>query len=137
MMSQVMFRAMLLFAAVLAGSLLLTGVVALLCVAIYLALIDVVSPAAALAMTSILPLILGAAAIICVSAILRGRRSASRKGTDSEEILHELGNLAGSQLFGLVEAHPRKAAIISLAAGFVVGVSPDLRGVLRQFLNVK
>lgn len=136
-MSQVMFRAMLLFAAVLAGSLLLTGVVALLCVAIYLALVDVVPPAAALAITSILPLTIGAAAIVCVSVIMRGRRPSSRKGADSEEILVELGNLAGTQLFGLVEAHPRKAAIISLAAGFVVGVSPDLRRALRQLLNVR
>ena len=84
--------------------------------------------------------IIGVAGLIALVVFLVRRHRASYaklsqpSAASFAKIAGELGELAASETISLIQAHPYRAFLISLAAGFVVGASPELRQIL---MNVK
>jgi hypothetical protein len=134
LVGQMVFRGLLLFTAVLGASLLLGGVVVGLAVALYMALLPVLPPPAALLAACSVPLAAGITVLVSVPRAMRSCAPSPAQGA-SEDILAELGNLAGVRVATLLGAHPRKTAMASLLAGFAVGASPELRRTLRSVLS--
>ena len=105
--------------------------------ALYLAILDVASPAVAALST-------GAAAFVVAGLIvLIGRAivapggppppgEALRKTGTQPELAAEMGMLLGTQATSWIRSHTVTAASIALIAGFVVGASPTLRGAVRN-----
>jgi hypothetical protein len=133
-MARMAYRGVLLLAISLAAGLLLAGVVLAWAVGLYLALSEAVGPALALLLASGIPLLAGISAVVAMPFFVR-RQSLRRAYPEGEDALGELGAVAGSQLHALIGAHPRKAAMASLLAGFAVGASPDLRQALLKLLK--
>ena len=126
------FRGVLLLAAIFGAVMLLGGVVVALAIAAYMALTDVLSPAVALVVASVVPLVAGMAALIVVPNLMASR-APRRPLAATEDLLAEVGNLAGARFSNVLGTHPRKTAMASLLAGFAVGASPELR---RALLNL-
>jgi len=118
--------------------------VALLLVALWFLLSQTESPALAALWTGLAAL--GAAALIAAVACGVRRRRPRAGGLAASlmesagtgrrnEAAAELGALLGREAAALISAHPARSAIAAVAVGFVVGVSPRLREVLREILK--
>jgi len=127
-------RGALLFAFVFAAVVMLGGVVIAVAVAVHMALADVLPPAAALLAASVIPLVAGVAGLMGVPKLMQ-RREPRRALTANEDVMAELGNLAGARFSHVLGAHPRKTAMASLLAGFAVGASPELRRALMNLMK--
>ena len=57
-----------------------------------------------------------------------------RRRFDGERVASDLGDLLGQQVRSLARKNGRTAILVSLVAGFAVGVSPKLRATLLKFL---
>ena len=83
---------------------------------------------------------LGCAAIIALVARLLSRRSqpssaARQRSVSAADLAGELGEAAAREAVSLLQNHPYRALLISLAAGFAVGASPELRQILKDTLK--
>jgi hypothetical protein len=128
------FRGALLFAVVFAAVVMLGGVVIAVAVAVHMALVDVLPPAAALLAASVIPLAVGLAGLIVIPKLMQWREP-RRTLTANENLMAELGNLAGARFSHVLGTHPRKTAMASLLAGFAVGASPELRRALMNLMK--
>jgi hypothetical protein len=126
------------------ASLIAGGVVALLGGTLYIALRDATTPLVA-------GLITAAAGLTTAFGVMVGGHILSRRNSgsqprslfsgqnlsnlsDKEKLLADLGGLAGMELVALIRSRPRETVAASLLAGFALGASPRLRGLLRSFL---
>ena len=110
--------------------------------ALWLALCGVLS-------ASLAALVTGAAAVVAAALVAaiwyasRARPSAPERvpsadgneGGIESQLAARLAALAGRGAASYVGAHPGRAALGALAAGFVVGASPQLRATLRDILK--
>jgi hypothetical protein len=129
-MRQILVRGSFLFTAVFAGSMLVLGCITLLCAAFFMAVRDMTSAPVALGLTALFPM----AAAFGLWGLLRDAAEPSEPAATREDALTNLCSLTGAKLGAMVEGHPRKAALLSLAAGFAVGASPELRKNLQRLL---
>jgi membrane protein implicated in regulation of membrane protease activity len=105
--------------------------------ALYLFLLNSLSPPLAAAATGILVLLL---AIFLVLATRprsgpQRRRYAAHGSDDARATAAELGGELGRRLQGLASSHKTGSIVAALIAGFAVGVSPKLRGFLMDILK--
>jgi hypothetical protein len=84
------------------------------------------------------------AGLIILVARLSARRSPASRGLglgdpsragDVNDIAVALGALAARELTSRTHAHPYRAVAVALAAGLVVGISPELRNFLKGVLK--
>ena len=137
MLQQAMSATALLAVAVLVG---VTGL-GFLFAALYLALVEVIPPAGAAIATGVVALLLALVlALQARSAI--APRPKPRDGADAEAgsadtavLASQLGRLLGESTSQSLRTNAPRAALIALAAGFAVGVSPRLRRSLLKLLR--
>src|ERR1043166_5335078 len=108
-----------------------------LCIGFYLFLQDYVSPAAAAFLTAaialvVILLVVLFAKLISAASGLKSRRRIEKGAASAAEI----GNLLGRRVGSVTGRNAPLALAISLAAGFVLGVSPRLRALLLRFLRL-
>jgi hypothetical protein len=121
---------------------LIAGVVAVafLAYAVYLALLSVLVPPAAAAITGVV-VIAGAGLLLAiVRAIVRPRRrprgrDGSFPSLEECETAAEVGSDLGRKLRGIAGANSGGGLLAALVAGFAVGVSPKLRAFLQAILK--
>jgi hypothetical protein len=110
------------------------GAAVMLCIAFYLWLATWLTPAGAAAATAggllAFTLLLLVVAWLCVR--LRRRRAAA--APDRPPAAGSLGVMAGQMLGSSMGANPIPAMLLALAAGFVVGLKPDLIRTLSAVL---
>ena len=106
--------------------------------ALYLWLAEyLVPPAAALAAGGIILVVAVVLALIS-SKMLRGSKRRSNRDTaamSAAETAAELGNLFGDRVQGFAQMGRGTSILTALAAGFAVGVSPKLRGILWRIIK--
>ena len=128
-------------ACMLVAGLLALGAVFLLGVALYQGLLPEFSPAVAALITAGAALLLALIVVLIARAVSGRSRQSVVAGKSRLRppaglgIAGSLGQDLGEQATALVGAHARKAIMVSLIAGFVVGVSPRIRRTLWQFLQ--
>lgn len=120
------------------AALLLAAIIALagigfLCLALYLSLLQYLLPPGAALATA------GAAFVVAALLVLAGRvigtmTKSRRRPRDEGMATAALGELFGREFSTRAAAHPHATLFASLLAGFAVGVSPDLRRLLRDLL---
>ncbi|HEY6335347.1 MAG TPA: hypothetical protein VI113_05620 [Alphaproteobacteria bacterium] len=123
----------------LAAAIVIVVGVAFLCGAIYLALLGVAAPPIAALATGLIAFAI-ALFILLAAYLFSGRRrvGSTRRGGNKAHrapFAMELGNLAGDEIGDLVRKHPTAGVLVSLLAGFAVGLSPSLRKTLRSLLE--
>jgi len=134
MLSSILARGAIILAVVLACAAALVAMLGLLVAADYFAFATILAPPlAALAAA-------GTALLFCLVAILIGKLALSavrgRKRKEAHNpIATVLGELFGKEVGDFAERHPLRAIVAALGAGFALGFSPRLRGVLRAFLK--
>lgn len=100
----------------------------------YLALREALSPSLAALVTGLGALLFALAIGLVGRAVLAHLRDApGRRHTATGEA--ELASLLGKELAALIRGHPPASTLASLVAGFVVGMSPGLRRLLRDLLK--
>jgi hypothetical protein len=114
------------------------------CGAVYLALSEIMRPPLAALVTGI-NIIVFSAAVIAVARLLvgrsrelsfgRARKRGASPGLDENRVASDLGNLLGKQIHDLASANAPATVLVSLAAGFVVGLSPSVRKFLIELLT--
>ncbi len=117
--------------------------------ALYFALLDVTSQSIAAGVTGAVASTVAATAFVFARLALHGRlghaghaappRSAGAAAPPSlggdRELAAQLGQIIGEQAAGWTRQHPYGAVGMALAAGFVVGMSPELRRTLRGLMG--
>ena len=106
--------------------------------ALYLFLLNSLSPPLAAVATGILVLLLAIFLVLATrsgSGRRRPRRSAAYESDDIRETAAELGGEIGRRLHGFASTHKTSSLLAALVAGFAVGVSPKLRGFLMDILK--
>ncbi len=119
-------------ALLLAASIALAGI-GFLCFALYLALLQYLSPPLAALATA------GAMFVLAALIILAGRAigtmiKSRRRSRDERLATAVLGELLGHEFSTRAASHPHATLFASLLAGFAVGASPNLRRILRDLL---
>lgn len=118
--------------------------IALLLAALWLVVGETHPPAIAALWTGLAALAVGAS-IVAAAYGIRGRRASAGgllaslvEWTESgreQDVAAKLGALVGREAVSLIGAHPGRAAVTALAAGFVIGANPRLREALRELLK--
>jgi hypothetical protein len=101
--------------------------------AVYLAMLEHLSPPMA-ALTTGLAAIVLAALIVFLGRAIAGRAQKKQR-RDASTLAAELGDLLGEEFLARAAAHPHATLITSLLSGFAVGALPELRDVLRDLLR--
>jgi hypothetical protein len=106
--------------------------------ALYFGLCGYFSPPIAALLTGVSGLVLALLVIVAGRMVARGiGRSARRQGAAAPGgLAADLGMLAGERAASLARSHPGGTLAASLAAGFAVGASPNLRRLLRELLEI-
>lgn len=105
--------------------------------ALYLWLAEyLVPPAAALVAGGVILVVAGVLALIS-SKMVRGpkRRDRDTSAMSAAETAAELGSLFGDKMQGFAQMGRGTSILTALAAGFAVGVSPKLRGLLWRIIK--
>ena len=105
--------------------------------ALYLLLLQYVTPPGAAVLTGLL-IVLIALALIGILRLATRRRRPSREPSPSLEAAESaagLGTEIGRKIRGLTEANASGGLIAALVAGFAVGMSPKLRAFLQAILK--
>jgi hypothetical protein len=113
------------------------GVLGFLSLALFFWLATAMSAAWAAALTALIILVTAAIVIMILRAVGRGRRAPQpqpQPASTPGDIAAEIGNLFGQQARGFATRHTGATILGSLALGFMVGVSPGLRDLLRRGL---
>jgi prepilin signal peptidase PulO-like enzyme (type II secretory pathway) len=116
--------------------------------AVYFALLDVTRPAVAAGVTGAVASAVAAIAFLVARAAVHGHfghhgktahapepAPAPSGGAGDRELAAQIGQLLGAQASGWTRTHPFGAMGIALAAGFAVGMSPELRRTLRGLMG--
>jgi hypothetical protein len=78
----------------------------------------------------------GLAGLIMLAArVISGRRRAPRIAASAADTAAEFGELIAREAVSLAQAHPYRALVISLVAGFTAGASPELRRIFTGLLK--
>lgn len=101
--------------------------------ALYLALLEHLSPPMAALATGLAAIIL--AALIALLGRAIAARTQKKQRRDASTLAAELGDLLGEEFLARAAAHPHATLLTSLLSGFAVGAFPELRGVLRDLLR--
>jgi xanthosine utilization system XapX-like protein len=110
--------------------------------ALYLSLVPIMVPPFAALVVGLVGLAL--AGLIILVARMISRRSPAALGTgaadpsragDVNDIAAALGGLAARELTSRTQAHPYRAFAVALGAGLAVGISPELRDILKGALK--
>jgi len=101
--------------------------------ALYLWLVEYLIPPAAAVVAGLIVLVLA----LVLALILRGsrRRDPDHAVTKAAEAAAELGSLFGDKVQGFANMGRGTSLLTALAAGFAVGVSPKLRGLLWRIIK--
>lgn len=143
---EVLSRALLSLAAIVAALILVAAAVLFLGAALYLWLVALaVAPALAALIVGVVGFVL--AGLIVLAARLSWRCRGTRRPTGDRganaslgagnlnDLAAQLGSLAARELSAEAQAHPYRAVVVSLLAGLAVGGSPTLRNVLDKLLK--
>jgi len=143
-MERFLWRAAIAMAALIVVIVISIVAIAFLAGALYLLLcsIPMTPPAAALVVGLVG---LGLAALVALAARLASRRalppgraSGSGVSLDSSninDIAARIAELTAQEMLALIRAHPHRAVIVSLLAGLAVGVSAEIRRILKGVVN--
>ena len=110
--------------------------------ALYLSLVPIMIPPFAALVVGLVGL--AVAGLIILVARMISRRSPAGPGTgaadpsragDLNDIAASLGGLAARELTSRTQAHPYRAFAVALGAGLAVGISPELRDILKGALK--
>ena len=143
-MERVLWRAAIAMAALIVVIVISIVAIAFLAGALYLLLcsMPMTPPAAALVVglvgLGLAALVALAARLVSRRALPPGRRSGSGGSLDSSNINDIAARLAGrtaQEMLALIRAHPHRAVIVSLLAGLAVGVSAEIRHILKGVVN--
>lgn len=135
----VRFGAML--AACTASMLVATAGLGFLCVALFLAVRDVSTPAIAALASGGAALVVSALIVLMVRAGMRRRggmaalNEMARTGDAPQALAAELGLLLGSRMTSGIRSHPLRTSALAVVAGFAVGTSPELRKALQEIFR--
>jgi hypothetical protein len=105
--------------------------------AAFLAVADRTSPSVAAGLIALGAIALAAAVLLAMRVVeaMRGKtgvpNETNGEALDARTLVAELGFWLGQEGVGQARAHPYRAIGISLLAGMAVGMSPQLRAVLR------
>ena len=104
--------------------------------ALFFWLLTMMSAASAASLTALIVLVAAGSIIVIVRLIARARSAPqpASAGGNAGDIAAELGKLLGGEARGFANKNPVATVIGSLALGFMVGVSPGLRDLLRRGL---
>lgn len=110
--------------------------------ALYLSLVPIMPAPFAALVVGVTGLVL-AGLIILVARMASRRRPAApgigaadpSRASDFNDITATLGGLAARELTARTQAHPYRAFGIALLAGLAVGISPELRNILKDVLK--
>jgi uncharacterized membrane protein YbhN (UPF0104 family) len=133
-------RALTSMVAAVAAIILVASAAIFLCAALYLFLVSLsAAPPLAALLTGLAALIV-AGLIILAARMAWGRRRTGRTrgpGHDGnvDDLAAKLGGLAAQQLNTEAQAHPYRTFVVALLGGLAVGVSPELRNMLRKTLK--
>lgn len=105
--------------------------------ALYLWLAEYLVPPAAALVSGCIVLFLALLLVLIARAMLRGskRRRRDLAAMSAEETAAEIGGLLGDRVQGFANLHRGSSLLTALAAGFAVGVSPKLRGILWRLFK--
>ena len=143
-MERVLWRAAIAMAALIVMIVISIVAIAFLAGALYLLLcsMPMTPPAAALVVglvgLGLAALVALAARLVSRRALPPGRRSGSGGSLDSSninDIAARLAGLTAQEMLALIRAHPHRAVIVSLLAGLAVGVSAEIRHILKGVVN--
>ena len=128
--------------ATMAAALLLAAVgfcatVVFLCVALYSALLTLISPPLAALAAAVVVFLLSLLVIALGSAISRSLagRARAKRGSFMFTLSAELGKVLGEDASKFIANRPLAALLIALGGGFAVGTSPRLRRLLQALLK--
>ena len=128
--------------ATMAAALLLAAVgfcatVVFLCVALYSALLTLISPPLAALAAAVVVFLLSLLVIALGSAISRSLagRAGAKRGSFMFTLSAELGKVLGEDASKFIANRPLAALLIALGGGFAVGTSPRLRRLLQALLK--
>ncbi len=134
-MHQFLSRVTIWSAAAIAAFIFVATAVLFLGAALYLALIPIMAPQFAALLVGVAGFAI-AGLIILVARITSRRaptRSTDASGTgDINQVAAALGDLAARELTSETQAHPYRAFGVALFAGLAVGISPELRKIVRD-----
>jgi hypothetical protein len=141
-MERLLSRVAISLAAAVASLILVTAAIGFLGTALYLLLVpDLSAPAAAL-VVGLAGLVLSGS--VALAGYMTFRRAlvpprfasaGSGRGSDINGMAAALGELAAREMSAGAQAHPYHAVAIGLLAGLAVGISPELRDVLKGALK--
>ncbi len=110
--------------------------------ALYFALLDVTTQAAAAGITGGIATVIAVIAFLVARSVMQGPApkpraagAAPSNASGDPEFAAQIGQLLGDEAAGWTRTHPYGAVGIALAAGFAVGMSPELRRTLRGLLR--
>jgi hypothetical protein len=130
-MERILTRLAIAIAALLTATVVVIIAIGFLGFAVYLALLEHLSPPSAALVTAGVALLLAGLIILLGRAIgALVRRRARRSGSGGWA--GALGSLLGEEFAARAAAHPHSTVVASLLSGFAVGASPDLRHLLRD-----
>jgi hypothetical protein len=103
--------------------------------ALYLALVPIIAPPLAALVVGLTGFVI--AGLIILIARMTSRRTPSRSTDasptgDLNQVAAALGDLAARELTSQTQTHPYRAFGVALIAGLAVGISPELRKILRD-----
>jgi hypothetical protein len=134
-MHQFLSRVTIWSAAAIAAVIFVATAVLFLGAALYLALVPVMAPQFAALLVGLAGFLI--AGLIVLIARMTSRRAPSRSTDasgigDINRVAAALGDLAARELTSETQAHPYRAFGVALFAGLAVGISPELRKILRD-----
>jgi hypothetical protein len=137
-MHQFLSRVTIWSAAAIAALIFVATAVLFLGAALYLALVPIMAPQFAALVVGLTGFVM--AGLIILIARLTSRRAPSRStdasGTgDINQVAAALGDLAARERTSQTQAHPYRAFGVALLAGLAVGISPELRNILKGVLK--
>jgi hypothetical protein len=137
-MQQLLSRVAIWSAAAIAALIFVATAVVFLGAALYLALVPIIDPPFAALAVGLAGFVI--AGLIILIARMISRRAPSRStgasgAGDINQVAAALGDLAARELTSQTQAHPFRAFGVALLAGLAVGISPELRNILKGVLK--
>ena len=126
-------------AAAVAAIIFVAAAVGFLGVALYLSLVPVMPAPVAALVVGLAGLVIAGLIGLAARMAARRRPAGGRAGSPdpgrANDVAATLGNLAARELASRAQARPYRAFAVALAAGLAVGISPELRNILKGVLK--